>query len=85
MQSNFVGVTNAVITRQNYNTCITLYIHFPHINSHSALTLRSHRKSFIYTLLEARNQATGFVIQHNSVPVLIQDKLGGLWQEGHPA
>jgi len=31
------------------------------------------------------NQATGYAIQHDSVPVPSQDKLGGLRQEGHLA
>jgi len=31
------------------------------------------------------NQATGYAIQHDSVPVPSQDELGGLRQEGHPA
>ena len=29
--------------------------------------------------------ATGYATQHKSVPVPSQDKLGGLWQEGHSA
>ena len=31
------------------------------------------------------HQATGYATQHDSVPVPSQDKLGGLWQEGHLA
>jgi len=31
------------------------------------------------------NQSTGYASQHNSVPVPSQEKLGGLWQEGHSA
>jgi len=33
----------------------------------------------------ARNKAMGYAIQHFPVPVISQDKLGGLQQEGHPA
>jgi len=28
---------------------------------------------------------SGYGIQHIPVPVPSEDKLGGLWQEGHPA
>jgi len=30
-------------------------------------------------------EASGYAIQHDSVPVASQDKLGGLRQEGRPA
>jgi len=40
---------------------------------------------FLALVYSFANQATGYTLEHIAVPVPSQDKLGGLWQEGHQA